>query len=198
MWGLPEVSPQAARKPSRGAASCPWHPREGLHARKGGVTSEESHSPHFPVLQCSKNPGSGRKEGSVHGQFRSFRRHRDKGSRGQFVSLSESKATGPLLETPQACFLSAEADQPQQANVRALHTHTQARKEARSSSLYKLAIPCRSGLFSANAQGRLVEHWPFASRTARLGHLQPKPRVFRQDPVRLAPREKPLAPSRLA
>lgn len=86
MWGLPEVSLQAAQ--------------EGLSPQeKRSDISEKSCPPQHPDVQYSKNPASGRGEGTL---VVCFRRHKDKGlETNSHVCESESKATRTLLETPE-------------------------------------------------------------------------------------------------
>lgn len=61
--------------------------------------SEKSCPPQHPDVQYSKNPDSGRGEGTL---VICFRRHKDKGlEANSHVCESESKATGSLWETPE-------------------------------------------------------------------------------------------------
>lgn len=114
-----------------------------------------------------------------------FRRHRDKGPEANsHVSESESKVTGSLMEAPYRLASLLGPDQPEQASIRALNTYTTGRESGRKSALYRAGTVCRSRVLSAEAQCRIGA---LGCSCQSLGHHQPKPRVSKQDPVRLAP-----------
>lgn len=171
VWGLPEVSLQAATESSQ------WHLAPGTHRKVSTRGKESDMSEKLPssLSQSSANqkPSLGQREGEwAWAVWLSALGDRDKDSEANSpVSESESKATGSPLEIPTGL-------PPSDQSLEHFRDRLGKRQDTLPCTEWELGAGL--GVFSAKAQGGI-------GSCQSLEHRQLKPRVSKQNPVRLAP-----------